>query len=144
MKYYCNNYEKNKQEHPCLKQCKNCEKIQPEMKRTNQVRDFSNPDKIEQIYIDGVHEYNYLVVELERDYSKSHSLHYSGHENWSQQIGETLAMEIVDNGNGITVMDYDLNNHINYLDTEKLHILLRLMSDQCKYELAEPSVKVEF
>jgi len=144
MKHYCNKYEKNKQEHSCLKQCKNCEKIQPEMKRTNPVRDFSNPIKIEQIYIDGVHEYNYLVVEVEGDYSKSHSLHYSSHENWSQHIRETLAMEIVDDGNGIEVLHHDLNNSINYSDTEKLHVLLRLMSEQCKYESSEPSVKVEF
>lgn len=144
MKDYCNKYEKNKQEHSCLKQCSSCKKIQPELIRTNPVRNFSNPIKVEEIYIDGQHEYNYLVVELPGDFKKSHSLHYTSHENWSQHIRETLAMEIVDDGNGITVMDYDLNSRINYSDTEKLHVLLRLMSEQCKYESAEPSVKIEF
>lgn len=97
---------------------------------------------MEEIYIDGIHEYDYLKKNTEG--SMIHTLYYSDHIEWDGNIVGTKAIELIDNGNGVQIKGLSLDEEENYLRIEQLHVILRLYSQECIYEIAPAPSKREF
>ena len=97
----------------------------------------------EEIYINGKHEYDYHKLEATPDVIV-HTLYYSEDEEWANHVKKQVAMQLVDNGDGIEIIGACTKKNLNYLEAEQLHILLRLSSTHSVYQIAEPSPKKEF
>lgn len=97
----------------------------------------------EQIYINDTHEYDYHKLKATSDVTV-HTLYYSDHDEWADNIKKQVAMQLVDDGDGIEIIGACTRKKINYLEAEQLHILLRLASTHCVYQIAEPAPKREF
>lgn len=97
---------------------------------------------MEEIYIDGIHEYDYLKTNVEG--SMIHTLYYSDHLEWSSSLVGTKAIELIDNGNGVQIKGLALDEEENYLRIEQLHIILRLYSQECTYEISPQPIKTGF
>jgi len=96
---------------------------------------------MEEIYIDGIHEYDYLKTATKDE--TVHTLYYSDHIEWSGGIVGTKAIELIDSGNGVSINNTSLNDE-DYLRIEQLHVLLRLYSQPSVYEISQPSIKTKF
>jgi len=81
----------------------------------------------EEIYINGTHEYDYHKLEATKK-ATVHTLYYSDDFEWADDVRKTVAMQLVDTGNGIEIIGVNSKKEINYLEAEQLHILLRLSS----------------
>jgi hypothetical protein len=97
----------------------------------------------EEIYINDKHEYDYHKNEVSNKITV-HTLYYSDDEEWGYSLKKKVAMQLVDDGDGIEIIGACNKKHISYLEAEQLHILLRLSSTHVVYKIAEPSVKKEF
>ena len=97
----------------------------------------------EEIYINDRHEYDYHKLDASVD-ATVHTLYYSNDIEWSDVLKKQVAMQLVDTGNGIQLIGITTKKEINYLEAEHLHILLRLASQKCVYQIVEPSPKKEF
>ena len=97
----------------------------------------------EQIYINGKHEYDYHKLEVSKT-AIVHTLYYSDDFEWADRLKKQVAMQLVDNGDGIEVIGLCSKKHIECNEAERLHILLRLSSDHSVYQIAEPAPKKEF
>lgn len=97
----------------------------------------------EEIYINGVHEYDYHKLHVTTDV-KVHTLYFSDDEEWSDDLRKQVAMQLVDNSNGIELIGVNSKKMIDYLEAEQLHILLRLASTDCVYQISEPTPKRTF
>ena len=97
----------------------------------------------EEIYINGKHEYDYHKLSSKTNVTV-HTLYFSDDEEWAEDHRNTVAMQLVDDGNGLEIIGVNTKKSINYLEAEQLHILLRLSSSQSVYQIAEPTPKVEF
>jgi len=97
---------------------------------------------MEEIYIDGIHEYDYLKTKIEG--SMIHTLYYSDHLEWTSSIVGTKAIELIDSGNGVQIKELALDEEENYLKVEQLHIILRLYSQESTYEISPQPVKRDF
>ena len=97
----------------------------------------------EEIYINGTHEYDYHKLEATKE-ATVHTLYYSDDFEWADHIRKTVAMQLVDTGSGVEIIGLNSKKEINYLEAEQLHILLRLSSVHCVYQIAEPAPKKEF
>ena len=97
----------------------------------------------EEIYINGVHEYDYHKLEASPD-ATVHTLYFSNSPEWADNIQKQVAMQLVDTGNGVQIIGVSTKKEISYLEAEYLHILLRLSSQKCIYQIAEPALKKEF
>jgi len=97
----------------------------------------------EEIYINGRHEYYYHKLEAAKSVTV-HTLYFSDDEEWGDSIKKQVAMQLVDNGDGVEIIGACTKKHLNYLEAEQLHILLRLASTHCVYQIAEPTPKKEF
>ena len=97
----------------------------------------------EEIYINGKHEYDYHKLEVSKN-AIVHTLYYSDDAEWSEHVRNKVAMQLVDNGDGIEVIGLCSKKHIEYNEAERLHILLRLSSSHSVYQIAEPAPKKEF
>lgn len=97
----------------------------------------------EEIYINDRHEYDYHKLDASID-ATVHTLYYSDDFEWSADRRKQVAMQLVDTGNGIQIIGITTKKEINYLEAEHLHILLRLASQKCIYQIAEQTPKKEF
>lgn len=97
----------------------------------------------EEIYINGKHEYDYHKLQATTE-ATVHTLYFSNDASWDSNIINTVAMQLVDNGNGIEIIGINSKKTIEYLEAEQLHILLRLSSDHSVYQITPPAVKREF
>jgi hypothetical protein len=97
----------------------------------------------EEIYINDTHEYDYHKLEATKE-ATVHTLYYSDDFEWADNVRKTVAMQLVDTGNGIEIIGVNSKKEINYLEAEQLHILLRLSSIHSVYKIAEPSPKRDF
>jgi len=97
----------------------------------------------EEIYINGRHEYDYHKLEAAKNVTV-HTLYFSDDVEWGDSTKKQVAMQLVDNGDGIEIIGACTKKHLNYLEAEQLHILLRLASKHCVYQIAEPAPKKEF
>ena len=97
----------------------------------------------EEIYINGKHEYDYHKLEAAKHVTV-HTLYYSDDEEWAEHIRKQVAMQLIDNGDGIEIIGACTKQHLNYLEAEQLHILLRLSSTHTVYQIAEPQSKSSF
>lgn len=97
----------------------------------------------EEIYINDKHEYDYHKHEASSNITV-HTLYYSDDDQWGDNMKKKVAMQLVDNGDGIEIIGACNKKHISYLEAEQLHILLRLSSTHVVYKIAEPSIKKEF
>ena len=85
----------------------------------------------QQIFIDGIHEYDYELID-----DNLHALYYSNGGEWTEHVKGMVAMSIRDDGNGLEGMDGS-SNRINYSEAEQLFILLKLINSPAKHEIAE-------
>lgn len=83
----------------------------------------------QQIFIDDVHEYDYDLIDDNR-----HTLYYSNASHWSSNVQGYVAMQIVDDGNGL-ISKFREQNRIDYSEAERLFILLKLIDSKAKYEI---------
>ena len=101
---------------------------------------MKKPNNIEEIYIDGIHEYDYVKTETKEQ--TTHTLYYTEWYGWSEGIRSKKAIELIDSGSGMQVKNSVLYKEENYLKIEQLHIILRLSSQECTYQRAKPVVKI--
>lgn len=85
----------------------------------------------QQIFIDDIHEYDYELIDDNR-----HTLYYSNGQQWSSNVQGYVAMQIVDDGNGL-ISKFREGNRIDYSEAERLFVLLKLAMQPAKYEIAE-------
>ena len=97
----------------------------------------------EEIYINNQHEYDYHKLEAAQNVTV-HTLYFSSSDEWADNMKKQVAMQLVDNGDGIEIIGTCTKKHLNYLEAEQLHILLRLASTHSVYQIAEPTPKKEF
>lgn len=97
----------------------------------------------EEIYINGKHEYDYHKLQATPD-TIVHTLYFSNDDEWSDHLKQTVAMQLVDNGDGVEIIGACTKKTLNYLEAEQLHILLRLSSVHSVYQIAEPTPKKDF
>jgi hypothetical protein len=97
----------------------------------------------EEIYINGKHEYDYHKLEATSE-TTVHTLYFSDDFEWADHIRKTVAMQLVDTGNGIELIGINSKKEINYLEAEQLHILLRLSCSHGVYQITPPAVKKDF
>jgi hypothetical protein len=97
----------------------------------------------EEIYINNRHEYDYHKLEAAKNVTV-HTLYFSEDEEWAESMRKQVAMQLVDNGDGIEIIGINAKKHLDYLEAEQLHILLRLSSTHCVYQITEPAIKKEF
>lgn len=97
----------------------------------------------EEIYINGKHEYDYHKLEASKD-ATVHTLYFSDNDEWDDVVRKSVAMQLVDTGDGIQIIGLCTKKEIDYLEAEQLHILLRLASTHCVYQIAEPTPKKDF
>jgi hypothetical protein len=97
----------------------------------------------EEIYINGKHEYDYHKLRA-AEHATVHTLYFSDDVEWGDSTKKQVAMQLVDNGDGIEIIGACNKKTLNYLEAEQLHILLRLSSTHCVYQIAEPAPKKEF
>jgi hypothetical protein len=97
----------------------------------------------EEIYINGRHEFDYHKLEATKNVTV-HTLYFSEGEEWAENMRKQVAMQLVDNGDGIEIIGSCTKKTLNYLEAEQLHILLRLSSTHCVYQIAEPTPKKDF
>jgi len=97
----------------------------------------------EEIYINSKHEYDYHKHEIDKNITV-HTLYFSEDEEWGDAFKKQVAMQLVDDGNGIEIIGSCTKKVLNYLEAEQLHILLRLASTHCVYQIAEPTPKKDF
>lgn len=97
----------------------------------------------EEIYINSKHEYDYHKLEAAPN-ATVHTLYFSDNEEWSDHLRKQVAMQLIDNGGGIEIIGACTKKNLDYLEAEQLHILLRLASTHCVYQIAEPTPKKEF
>ena len=84
----------------------------------------------QQIFIDGIHEYDYELID-----DNLHALYYSNGGKWTEYVKGMVAMSIRNDGDGLERMDR-LLNRIDYSEAEQLFILLKLITQPAKYEIA--------
>ena len=97
----------------------------------------------EEIYINGKHEYDYHKLNA-TPHATVHTLYFSDNDEWADNLKKQVAMQLVDTGDGIQIIGVCTKKEIDYLEAEQLHILLRLASTSCVYQIAEPTPKKEF
>ena len=97
----------------------------------------------EEIYINRVHEYDYHKLQVTRDLTV-HTLYHSDNGEWNEPLIKQVAIQLLDNGNGIEIIGISKKKHMTYLEAEQLHILLRLSGGHSVYQIAEPSIKKDF
>lgn len=97
----------------------------------------------EEIYINSRHEYDYHKLEAAKNVTV-HTLYFSDDEEWADSMKKQVAMQLVDNGDGIEIIGACTKKNLDYLEAEQLHILLRLSSSHSVYKIAEPSPKRDF
>ena len=97
----------------------------------------------EEIYINGKHEYDYHKLEASSSVTV-HTLYFSDNTEWSENNRNSVAMQLVDDGNGIELIGITTKKQIEYLEAEQLHILLRLSSSHSVYQITEPAPKRDF
>lgn len=85
------------------------------------------------ILVDGRHEYDYSLEE------NVHTLRYSDNGSWTYP--NEVAMQIVDDGNGL-IIKFSEKNRIDYSEAEKLLILLKLINKDTIYELVTEKEKL--
>jgi hypothetical protein len=82
---------------------------------------------MEQILIDGKHDYDYKLS------NDTHELYCSDGDHWFSP--GSLSMEVVDDGNGLTVMEQGIRLiYLDYSAAERLSILLRIINRDRTYE----------
>jgi hypothetical protein len=83
---------------------------------------------MEQIIVDNKHEYDYKLEDI------NHELYYSDNGEWSYP-GD-LALEVIDDGNGLSVMDEGKRLvYLDYSTAEMLLVLLKLVNREIIYEV---------
>jgi hypothetical protein len=104
-------------------------------------KEIDNKKSMEEIYIDGRHEYDYC---FNNDDVSTYTLYYSHSDYWSDHIKGTEALTLEDTGNGVKIIGLNSKKEIDYSKIEELHILLRLYTQVIHYEIAQPAAKTFF
>ena len=89
----------------------------------------------QQIFIDDVHEYDYELTD-----DNLHTLCYSNAGEWQNHVKGMVANTVINDGNGL-IIRFDKQNksviRLDYSEAERLFILLKLVIQQSKYEIAQ-------
>ena len=114
-------------------------------KVNDQIKEILEQENLykEEIYINDKHEYDYHKHDVSKNITV-HTLYFSDDEEWNFDLRKQVAMQLIDNGNGIEIIGACNKKVMSYLEAEQLHILLRLSSTHSVYEIAPPPVKKEF
>ena len=88
----------------------------------------------QQIFINDIHEYDYQLTD-----DNLHTLCYSNVGEWQNDVKGIVANTVIDDGNGL-IIRFDKANktgiRLDYSEAERLLILLKLITQPAKYEIA--------
>ena len=84
----------------------------------------------QQIFIDDDYQYDY------ENNGELHTLYYSNNDYWFTDIRGSVCMEIKDSGDGISIKTEFNKKLIDYSQASELFILLKLINDPSKIEIA--------
>lgn len=86
-------------------------------------------NKIKKIIISSDHEYEFDYKGIEnKEGIISHELYYSKASHWAENIRGTLALKIIEDGNGL-ILDNKISK-LNYSEANHLKILLNIIADE--------------
>ena len=74
----------------------------------------------EEIYINSRHEYDYHKLEATKNVTV-HTLYFSEDEEWAESMRKQVAMQLVDNGDGVEIIGACTKKTLNYLEAEQLN-----------------------
>ena len=90
---------------------------------------------MENILINNEHEYDYRLDDT------AHELYFSKDETWSRP--EELAMQVIDDGNGLRVMEDEKSLiYLDYHTAEMLTVLLKLINRERIYEVVTKKQRI--
>ena len=84
---------------------------------------------MKQIFVDDQHDYDYQEV------NGVNTLYYSNSSTWYDHIKGEIALQIEDHGNGLSIKG--LKKDIDYSEASRLLILLKIIEEPTKYEIAK-------
>lgn len=88
-------------------------------------------NKTKKIVISSDHEYEFDYKGVEnKDGITTHELYYSKASHWAEHIRGTLALKIVEDGNGL-ILDKEILK-LDYSEANHLKILLNIIADEDK------------
>jgi len=79
------------------------------------------------IRINGKVEYKVVISKLDNN-NTSYTAYYSNGLQWSKHVRNTVAMEIIDNGNGL-VFTQKKKNQLDYAEAQLLKRMLMIIKD---------------
>lgn len=65
-----------------------------------------------------------------------HTLYFTNADCWQDNTKNTIAMEIVDDGNGLVLKPFCTKNKLNYSESVYMTILLKLINSDYKFQIA--------
>jgi len=77
--------------------------------------------------------------EYEYDYEETngvHTLYYNNAECWQSNVRGTIALSLMDNGNGLALPSFCAKKQLNYSESIHMTILLKLINAEYKFEIA--------
>jgi hypothetical protein len=87
---------------------------------------------MKEIFIDGEYEYDYELID------NIHTLYYNNSENWDINVRNTIALQIIDNGNNL-IFSKKLKK-VKYDKSLYLTILLKLINIDYKFEISDKTI----
>jgi hypothetical protein len=82
-----------------------------------------------QIFVDNEYMYDYEIIDV-----NIHTLYHSNNEYWSGHTRGKVAMQIIDDGNGL-ILPPKLKR-LDYAKAEYMFILLKLINQPAVYEIS--------
>ena len=90
----------------------------------------------QQIYVNGIYEYDYELIDDNIHNDNIHTLYYSISEHWTPTIRGQIAFAIEDDGNGFNLLTILTDKKkLDYSESEYLYILLRITHTSNTYEI---------
>jgi hypothetical protein len=85
---------------------------------------------MQEVFVDGEYEYDYEEV------NGVHTLYYNNCEHWHSHIKGTIALQLINDGNGLKFGEEKLKKRIDYSQSLYLTILLKLINADYKFEIS--------
>ena len=86
-----------------------------------------------QIFIDDEYNFDYELVD-----GNKYTLYYCDSEDWIISLRGEIALQLIDSGNGLKILTkFDAEDKMSYCESEMLLILLKIIHNPAKYEIAQ-------
>lgn len=85
---------------------------------------------MKKIFIDGEYDYDYEKVDC------IHTLYYNNCEHWNEDTKGTIALQIIENNEGLKFSEEKIKRSIDYSQALHLTILLKLINVNHTFEIS--------